>query len=204
MCNSHLFSKENTISDLHKIILITFSHLNLGKVIAWLQNKGQLLFLNEFPLSYYSHIPARYQFLYCLQNFYHFIQYLQNRYNVHVPIYVIVMPRVQVPKTERIRRPQQCKSMKGFYFQLELGLLPHPTQWSGARSPEPRFTAVFIGLRTESWQGLIGCSSFLVFTNWLIFIGCRDFLVFTNWLLAAGGCLLRPDKLKPGYGEYVD
>ena len=27
-----------------------------------------------------------------------------------------VMPRVQVPKTERIRRPQQCKSMKGFYF----------------------------------------------------------------------------------------
>ena len=111
-----------------------------------------------------------------------------------------VMPRVQVPKTERIRRPQQCKSMKGFYFQLELGLPPHPTQWSGARSPKPRFTAVFIGFRTESWQGLIGCRSFLVFTNWLIFIGCRGFLVFTNWLLAAGGCLLCPDKLKPGYG----
>ena len=70
MCNSHLFSKENTISDLHKIILITFSHLNQGEIIAWLQNKGQFLFFNEFPLSYYpSHIPARYQFLYCLQNF---------------------------------------------------------------------------------------------------------------------------------------
>ena len=27
-----------------------------------------------------------------------------------------VMPRVRVPKTERIRRPQQCKSIKGFYF----------------------------------------------------------------------------------------
>ena len=66
------------------------------------------------------------------------------------------------------------------------------------------FTAVFIGFRTESWQGLIGCRSFLEFTNWLIFIGCRGFLVFTNWLLAAGGCLLRPDKLKPGYGEYAD
>ena len=25
-----------------------------------------------------------------------------------------VMPRVRVPKTERIRRPQQCKSIKGF------------------------------------------------------------------------------------------
>ena len=60
-------------------------------------------------------------------------------------------------------------------------------RWSGARSPEPRFTAAFIGFRTESWQGLTGCRSFLVFTNWLIFIGCRVFLVFINWLLAAGG-----------------
>ena len=117
---------------------------------------------------------------------------------------VAVMPRVRVPKTERIRCPQQCKSRKGFYFQLELGLRPHPTQWSGARSPKPRFIAVFIGFRTESWQELIGCRSFLVFTNWLIFIGCRGFLVFTNWLLGAGGCLLCPDKLKPGYREYAD
>ena len=97
------------------------------------------------------------------------------------------MPRVRVPKTERIRRPQQCKSMKGFYFQLELGLPPHPTQWSGAWCPEPRFTAVFIGFRTESWQGLIGCRSFLVFINWLIFIGCRGFL----YLLI--GCWLQGD-----------
>ena len=59
-------------------------------------------------------------------------------------------------------------------------------QWSGARSPEPRFTTVFIGFRTESWQELIGCRSFLVFTNWLIFIGYRGFLVFTIWLLAQG------------------
>ena len=28
----------------------------------------------------------------------------------------LIMPRVRVPKTERIRSPQQCKSMKGFYF----------------------------------------------------------------------------------------
>ena len=27
-----------------------------------------------------------------------------------------VIPRVPVPKTERIRHPRQCKSMKGFYF----------------------------------------------------------------------------------------
>ena len=77
-------------------------------------------------------------------------------------------------------------------------------QWSGARSPEPRFTAVFIGFRTESWQGLIGFRSFLVFTNWLIFLGCRGFLAFTKWLLAAGGCPPRPDKLKPGYVKYAD
>ena len=66
---------------------------------------------------------------------------------------VFVMSRVQVPKTERIRRPQQCKSMKGFYFQLELGFPPHPTQWSGARSPEPRFTAVIIGLEQRQRVG---------------------------------------------------
>ena len=77
-------------------------------------------------------------------------------------------------------------------------------QWSGERSPEPRFTAVFIGFRTERWQALIGCRSFLVFTNWLIFMGCRGFLVFPNWLLAAVGCPLCPYKLKPGYGEYAD
>ena len=32
------------------------------------------------------------------------------------PLSWTVMPRARVPKTERIRRPQQCKSMKGCYF----------------------------------------------------------------------------------------
>ena len=59
-------------------------------------------------------------------------------------------------------------------------------EWS--EEPEPRVTAEFTGFRVESWQGLIPC---------------RSFLVFTNWLLAAGGCLLRPDKLKPGYGSML-
>ena len=59
-------------------------------------------------------------------------------------------------------------------------------------------------IKTESWQGLIGCRSSLVFTNWLIFLGCRGFLAFTKWLLATGGCPPRPNKLKPGYGEYAD
>ena len=63
-----------------------------------------------------------------------------------------VMPRVRVPKTERIRRPQQCKSIKGFYCQLEPGLPSHPAQWSLDESPEPRFTAVFISL--EQRQGV--------------------------------------------------
>ena len=57
-------------------------------------------------------------------------------------------------------------------------------QWSGARSPELRFTAVFIGFRTERWQGLIGCRSFLVFTNWLIFMaaGVSWYLLIGYWL----------------------
>ena len=33
-------------------------------------------------------------------------------YQIQPPL--CVMPRVRVPKTERIRRPQQCKSIKGF------------------------------------------------------------------------------------------
>ena len=59
-----------------------------------------------------------------------------------------VMPRVRVPKTERIRCPEQCKSIKGFYCQLEPGLPTHPAQWS----LEPRFTVVFISL--EQRQGV--------------------------------------------------
>ena len=34
----------------------------------------------------------------------------------------LVMPRVRVPKTERIRRPQQCKSIKGFITSSSQGL----------------------------------------------------------------------------------
>ena len=67
-----------------------------------------------------------------------------------------------------------------------------PPQWSGAeQEPGAQIYSSIYKFRTEtgSWQGLIGC---------------RGFLVFTNWLLAAGGCLLRPDNLKPGYGEYAD
>ena len=44
-------------------------------------------------------------------------------------------------------------------------------EWS--KSPEPRFTAVFIykfRTKTGSWQGLIGCRGFLVFTDWPVII----------------------------------
>ena len=74
-----------------------------------------------------------------------------------------------------------------FLARARASATSNAVEWS--KEPEPRFTAVFIGFRTERWQGLIGC---------------RSVLVFTNWLLAAGGCLLHPEKLKPGYGEYAD
>ena len=41
------------------------------------------------------------------------------------------MPRVRVPKTERIRRPQQCKSIKGFITSSSQG--PGFIQHSGIR-----------------------------------------------------------------------
>ena len=81
-----------------------------------------------------------------------------------------VMPSVRVPKTERIRRPQWCKSMKGFIASSSQGSchIQHSgvEQEPGAldHSPFYRFRT-----ETESWQGLIGCRSFLVFTNWLDF-----------------------------------
>ena len=81
-----------------------------------------------------------------------------------------VMPSVRVPKTERIRRPQWCKSMKGFIASSSQGSchIQHSgvEQEPGAldHSPIYRFRT-----ETESWQGLIGCRSFLVFTNWLDF-----------------------------------
>ena len=79
-----------------------------------------------------------------------------------------VMPRVRVPKTERIRRPQQCKSIKGFYCQLEPGLLSHSAQWSLEESPEPRFTAVFISL--EQRQG-VGKGWLAAGVSWYLLIG---------------------------------
>ena len=79
-----------------------------------------------------------------------------------------VMPKVWVPKTERIRRPQQCKSIKGFYCQLEPGLPSHPAQWSLDESPKPRFTAVFISL--EQRQG-VGQGWLAAGVSWYLLIG---------------------------------
>ena len=78
------------------------------------------------------------------------------------------MPRVRVPKTEGTRRPQQCKSIKGFYCQLEPGLPSHPAQWSLDESPEPRFTAVFISL--EQRQG-VGKGWLAAGVSWYLLIG---------------------------------
>ena len=79
-----------------------------------------------------------------------------------------VMPRVRVPKTERIRHPQQCKSIKGFYCQLEPGLPSHPAQWSLDESPQPRVTVVFISL--EQRQG-IGKGWLAAGVSWYLLIG---------------------------------
>ena len=78
------------------------------------------------------------------------------------------MPRVQVPKTERIRCPEQCKSIKGFYCQLEPGLLSHPVQWSLDKSLKPRFTVVFISL--EQRQG-VGKGWLAAGVSWYLLIG---------------------------------
>ena len=78
--------------------------------------------------------------------------------------FIGVMPRVRVPKTERIRRPQQCKSTNGFYCQLE------PVEsW---REPRAQIYSSIYKFRTKtgSWQGLIGCKGFLVFTDWPVII----------------------------------
>ena len=82
-----------------------------------------------------------------------------------------VMPRVRVPKTERIRRPQQCKSIKGFIASSSQGSchIQH-----GGVEQEPRaqiYSSVYkFRTKTGSWQGLIGCRGFLVFTDWPVII----------------------------------
>ena len=60
--------------------------------------------------------------------------------------------------------------------------------WS--KEPQDQIYSSIYNFRTKtgSWQGLIGC---------------RGFLVFTNWLFAAGGCILCPDKLKPVTGSML-
>ena len=84
---------------------------------------------------------------------------------------VTVMPSVRVPKTERIRRPQQCKSIKGFTASSSQGSCH--IQHSGVEQ-EPRaldYSSIYkFRTKTGSWQGLIGCRGFLVFTDWSVII----------------------------------
>ena len=81
--------------------------------------------------------------------------------------HVSVMPSVRVPKTERIRHPQQCKSIKGFIASSS------HIQHSGVEQ-EPRaqiYSSIYkFRTKTGSWQRLIGCRGFLVFTDWPVII----------------------------------
>ena len=76
-----------------------------------------------------------------------------------------------------------------FLAQARASATSNSVEWSKKPRAQIYSSIYRFRTKTESWQGLIGY---------------RGFLVFTNWLLAAGGCLLCPDKLKPGYGEYAD
>ena len=82
-----------------------------------------------------------------------------------------VMPSVRVPKTERIRHPQQYKGIKGFIASSSQGSCH--TQHSGVEQ-EPRaqmYSSIYkFRTKTGSWQGLIGCRGFLVFTDWPVII----------------------------------
>ena len=82
-----------------------------------------------------------------------------------------VMPSVRVPKAERRRHPQQCKSIKGFIASSSQGSCH--IQHSGVEQ-EPRaqiYSSVYkFRTKTGSWQGLIGCRGFLVFTDWPVII----------------------------------
>ena len=102
------------------------------------------------------------------------------------------MPSVRVPKTERIRRPQQCKSIKGFYCQLEPGLPSHPAQWSLDESREPRFTAVFISL--EQRQG-VGKGWLAAGVSWYLLIGQSSSLWLARVIISLIGQSYHP--LKP-------
>ena len=102
-----------------------------------------------------------------------------------------VMPRVRVPKTERIRRPQQCKSIKGFYCQLEPGLPSHPAQWSLDESHEPRFTVVFISL--EQRQG-VGKGWLAAGVSWYLLIGQSSSLWLARVISSLIGQSYHPQK----------
>ena len=81
------------------------------------------------------------------------------------------MPSVWVPKTERIRHPQQCKGIKGFIASSSQG--SRHTQHSGVE-PEPGaqiYSSIYkFRTKTGSWQGLLGCRGFLVFIDWPVII----------------------------------
>ena len=106
-----------------------------------------------------------------------------------------IMPRVRVPKTERIRCPQQCKSIKGFYCQLEPGLPSHPVQWSLDESPKPRFTAVFISL--EQRQG-VGKGWLAAGVSWYLLIGQSSSLWLARVIISLIGQSYPPRKHDSG------
>ena len=84
---------------------------------------------------------------------------------------VSVMPSVRVPKTERIRHPQQCKSIKGFIASASPGSC-HIRHSGVEQEPRAQMYSSIYKFRTKtgSWQGLIGCRGFLVFTDWPVII----------------------------------
>ena len=93
-----------------------------------------------------------------------------------------VTPSVWVPKTERIRHPQQCKSIKGFIASLSQGSCH--IQHSGVKQkPQAQIYSSIYKFRTKtgSWQGLIGCRGFLVFTDWPVIIPLIGQSYLSDW-----------------------
>ena len=81
------------------------------------------------------------------------------------------MPSVWVPKTERIKHPQQCKGIKGFIASSSQGSC-HIQHSGVAQEPWAQIYSRIYQFRTKtgSWQGLTGCRGFLVFTDWPVII----------------------------------
>ena len=78
---------------------------------------------------------------------------------------------VRVPKTERIRHPQQCKGIKGFIASSSQGSR-HTQHSGGEQEPGAQIYSSIYKFRTKtgSWQGLLGCRGFLVFIDWPVII----------------------------------